>query len=114
MNTIKIGKEEFPIHFGHSAMVKMLSLAKMTKFTELDKLLTDFPLEKAPDAVVALIENGIKVNKSSMKAPAKSAVVDAMDENLMLWVSVLNAIGEQFTPVEEVTEGNSHTKTSGQ
>ena len=112
MNSIKIGNEDFPIHFGHSAMVKMLGLAKMTKFTELDKLLTDFPLDKAPEAIIALIDNGIKVNKRNMKTPPKEAVIAALDENLMLWVDVLNAIGDQFKLPEEVTEGNSPTKTS--
>lgn len=114
MSKIKIGKEEFPIHFGHTAMVKMLKLAKMSKFTEIDKLMTDFPLEQAPEAVIALIENGIKVNESSMKVPSKQSVIDAMDADIMIWASVLEAIGNQFSDPEEITEGNLVTKTSKQ
>ncbi|MEL6658961.1 MAG: hypothetical protein AAFR36_21045 [Bacteroidota bacterium] len=114
MNKIKVGKEEFPIHFGHSAMVKMLQLAEMTKFTEIDKLMTDFPMEKAPEAVVALIKNGIKVNKSSMKAPSQNAVIDAMDEDIMIWANILEAIGNQFSTPDDITEGNSPSKTSKQ
>lgn len=110
--TITIAGTEYPIKFGHSALVKMLQLAKMTKYTEIEKLIQDFPAEEAPTGVLALVENGLKVEGSKLKPPTLEEIQTEMDKDVLFWLDVLNKLGEELAPPEPVVEGNSATKTS--
>lgn len=107
MTTISIAGQDYPVKFGYTALTKMLKLAKKTKFTEIGEVMNDFPAESIPDAIKALIENGLKVEKSELTAPSLNEIRDELDEDVMLWINILNIVGESISvPETAINEGN--------
>lgn len=104
--TVKILDAEYPVKFGHHALVKMLKLAEMTKYTDILTIIQDFPAEKAPEAVLALIENGIKVTGDKLKTPKITAIEAEMDRNVVFWFNVIEQISGELEVPEAKAEGN--------
>lgn len=106
MDFINILGQQYPLKFGYSALTKFLKIAKKTKFTEIGEVINDFPVSGIPEGIQALVQNGIKVEKSETKAPSLDEIREELDNNIMLWVTVLNLVSESVTP-PAIDEGNS-------